>query len=182
VADPSVETWRATLGQSTSAQLRRRTAEVCELTAVLLETRQSLAASQADLTRVEAKCDALAVLNAELRAEAANWREIAERYLARTDEQGHALAAANHRNRILTAENEAALRRLNEQRIQLAGTVEFAAAYQPGERDWQVADRDTGIACESCAGPIMRGQALQPLADAKGFFVHVACPPSEEAL
>ena len=114
MADPSTETWRATLGQSTSAQLRRRTAEVCELTAVLLETRQSLAASQVDLTRVEAERDALAVLNAELRAEAANWREVAERYLARTDEQGHALAAANHRNRILTAENEAALRRLND--------------------------------------------------------------------
>ena len=162
MADPSVETWRATLGQSTSAQLRRRTAEVCELTAVLLETRQSLAASQADLTRVEAKCDALAVLNAELRAEAANWREIAERYLARTDEQGHALSAANRRNRILTAENEAALRRLNEQ------------------RSWQAADRDTGIVCSSCAGPIVRGQAFHPLADAKGFFAHVACPLSEE--
>lgn len=164
MSDPSTETWRATLGQSTSAQLRRRTAEVCELTAVLLETRQSLAASQADLTRVEAKCDALAVLNAELRAEAAHWREVAERYLARTDEQGHALAAANRRNRILTAENEATLRRLNEQ------------------RSWQVADRDTRIVCSSCAGPIVRGQAFQPLADSKGFFAHVACPPSEEAL
>jgi len=102
------------------------------------------------------------VLNAELRAEAANWREIAERYLARTDEQGHALAAANHRNRILTAKNEAALRRLNEQ------------------RSWQAADRDTGIVCSSCAGPIVRGQAFHPLADAKGFFAHVACPLSEE--
>jgi len=162
VADPSTETWRATLGQSTSAQLRRRTAEVCELTAVLLETRKSLAASQADLTRVEAERDALAVLNAELKAEAANWREIAERYLARTDEQGHALSAANRRNRILTAENEAALRRLNEQ------------------RSWQAADRDTGLVCSSCAGPIVRGQAFQPLADAKGFFAHVACPLSEE--
>jgi len=162
VADPSTETWRATLGQSTSAQLRRRTAEVCELTAVLLETRKSLAASQADLTRVEAERDALAVLNAELKAEAANWREIAERYLARTDEQGHALSAANRRNRILTAENEAALRRLNEQ------------------RSWQAADRDTGIVCSSCAGPIVRGQAFHPLADAKGFFAHVACPLSEE--
>ena len=162
MADPSTETWRATLGQSTSAQLRRRTAEVCELTAVLLETRKSLAASQADLTRVEAKRDALAVLNAELKAEAANWREIAERYLARTDEQGHALSAANRRNRILTAENEAALRRLNEQ------------------RSWQAADRDTGIVCSSCAGPIVRGQAFHPLADAKGFFAHVACPLSEE--
>jgi len=162
VSDPSVETWRATLGQSTSAQLRRRTAEVCELTALLLETRQSLAASRAGLTRVESERDALAVLNAELRAEAANWREVAERYLARTNEQGHALSAANRRNRILTAENEAALRQLDEQ------------------PSWQVADRDTGIVCSSCAGPIVRGQAFHPLADAKGFFAHVACPLSEE--
>ena len=162
MSDPSVETWRATLGQSTSAQLRRRTAEVCELTALLLETRQSLAASRAGLTRVESERDALAVLNAELRAEAANWREVAERYLARTNEQGHALSAANRRNRILTAENEAALRQLDEQ------------------PSWQVADRDTGIVCSSCAGPIVRGQAFHPLADAKGFFAHVACPLSEE--
>jgi hypothetical protein len=147
LADPT-EAWRAALGQSTSAQLR--------------QTQRDLAASQADLTRVQTKLDALTVLNAELKAEAANWREVAERYIARTDEQARALAAANHRNRILAAENEAALRRLNEQ------------------RDWQVADRDTGITCTSCAGPIVRGQAFQPLADAKGFFAHVACPPPEE--
>ena len=114
MSDPSTEIWRATLGQSTSAQLRRRTAEVCELTAVLLETRQALAASQADLTRMESERDALAVLNAELKAEAVHWRESAVRHLTALDETARALAAAHHRNRILTAENEAALRRLNE--------------------------------------------------------------------
>ena len=174
--DPSTETWRATF----AAREVTNSWDTAFTSAQLRETQAALAASQADLTAMQTDRDALAVLNAELRAEAANWREVAERYLARTDEQGHALAAANHRNRILTAENEAALRRLNEQRIQLAGTVEFAAAYQPGERDWQVADRDTGIVCSSCAGPIVRGQAFHPLADAKGFFAHVACPLSEE--
>jgi outer membrane protein TolC len=41
VSDPSTETWRAAVGQSTSAQLR--------------QTQAALAASQADLTRVEAE-------------------------------------------------------------------------------------------------------------------------------
>jgi hypothetical protein len=54
VSDPSTETWRATLGASTSAQLR--------------QTQAALAASQADLSRVEAERDALALLNAELKA------------------------------------------------------------------------------------------------------------------
>jgi hypothetical protein len=54
VSDPSTETWRAALGQSTSAQLR--------------QTQAALAASQEDLTRVEAERDALALLNAELKA------------------------------------------------------------------------------------------------------------------
>jgi hypothetical protein len=122
-ADPSTETWRATLGASTSAQLR--------------ETQAALAASQADLTAMQA-----------------------ERDDARRDV------------RHLAAE-------LNEQRIQLAGVIEFATAYQPGERDWQVADRDTGITCSSCSGPIVRGQAFQPLADAKGYFSHCFCPDRE---
>jgi outer membrane protein TolC len=90
VSDPSTETWRAALGQSTSAQLR--------------QTQAALAASQADLTRVErerndlagelhilknsesaalaaveAERDALALLNAELKAEAAHWRAANEK-------------------------------------------------------------------------------------------------------
>jgi hypothetical protein len=98
VRDPSVETWRSTLGQSTSARLR--------------QTQRDLAASQADLTRVEAELhdalrraadleqvreelriarfrhegdladiqdltserDGLVILNAELKAEVATWR------------------------------------------------------------------------------------------------------------
>jgi hypothetical protein len=100
VADPSTETWRAALGQSTSAQLR--------------QTQAALHASQQDLTAMQARHDAWAVLNAELKAEATHWRAIAWRHLARLDETARALATANHRNRILTAENEAALRALNE--------------------------------------------------------------------
>lgn len=186
VADPSTDTWHETMGLSTAKQLR--------------ETQTALAASQQDLTHVERQLreaqaerlvaearlhdalgdvDALTLLNAELKAEAADFRAANERNLERLDRTQREVARANHRNRILAAENEAALRRLNEQRFQLAATVEFASAYQPGERDWQVADRDTGITCSSCTGPIVRGQAFQPLADAKGFFAHAACPLKE---
>jgi hypothetical protein len=86
VADPSTETWRATLGQSTSAKLR--------------QTQAALAASQADLTAAK--------------AENADWRAIAERSLAAQEQLARELATARYQNRILTAENEAALRRLNE--------------------------------------------------------------------
>jgi hypothetical protein len=86
VSDPSVETWRAALGQSTSAQLR--------------QTQRDLAASQADLTAAE--------------AENADWRATAERYLEAQEQLARELATARYQNRILTAENEAALRRLNE--------------------------------------------------------------------
>jgi hypothetical protein len=84
--DPAVTEWRAALGQSTSAQLR--------------QTQAALAASQADLTAAK--------------AENADWRATAERYLAAQEELARELATARYQNRILTAENEAALRRLNE--------------------------------------------------------------------
>jgi hypothetical protein len=100
MADPSTETWRAALGQSSSAQLRQMTAQASELTRLLLQTRQDLAASQADLTAAQ--------------AENADWRATAERYLAAQEELARELATARYQNRILTAENEAALRRLNE--------------------------------------------------------------------
>jgi cell division protein FtsB len=100
VTDPSVGTWRAALGQSTSAQLR--------------QTQRDLAASQADLTAMQAERDALAVLNAKLKAEATEMRGQAEHWLTKLRETAYDLAKANHRNRILTAENEAALRALNE--------------------------------------------------------------------
>jgi hypothetical protein len=76
-ADPT-ETWRATFaasGQYTSAQLR--------------ETQKALAASQADLTAAK--------------AENADWRAAAERYLEAQEQLARELATARYRNRILTA-------------------------------------------------------------------------------
>lgn len=90
--DPSTETWRATF--AASGQLRQT--------------------QQADLTAMQAERDALAVLNAELKAEAKDWRERAARHLTALGETTRALATVNFRNRILTAELDAALRRLNE--------------------------------------------------------------------
>jgi hypothetical protein len=75
---------------------------------------------------------------------------------------------------------EEAMRERETLRIQLAATYQFASAYQPGERSWQVARQDTGIACASCERPIVRGQAFQPLADAEGHFAHVHCPDLKE--
>jgi hypothetical protein len=106
--DPATEEWgRALIGrvvaanqQSTSAKLR--------------QTQADLAASQQDLTLMEAERDALAVLNAELKAEAREWRAQADHWLTKARETGHELAQANHRNRILAAENAAALRALGE--------------------------------------------------------------------
>jgi hypothetical protein len=86
VADPSTETWRAALSQSTSAQLR--------------QTQRDLAASQADLTAAK--------------AENADWRATAERSLAAQEQLARELATARYQNRILTAENQAAVRALTE--------------------------------------------------------------------
>jgi peptidoglycan hydrolase CwlO-like protein len=107
MSDPSVETWRATLSQSTSAQLRQMTAQASELTRLLLETRQDLAASQADLTAMEAKYD-------EASNEARVMRKAAAEYLSALSKTEADLATARYQNRLLTAENQAALRRLNE--------------------------------------------------------------------
>jgi chromosome segregation ATPase len=126
VADPSTETWRATFaasGQSQSARLRRAEQERDEAVSKTERVRgfwqecsrhrdeiqKALAASQADLTAMEAERDRLAVLNAELKADA-------ERYLSTLTEVARDLATARYQNRILTAENEAALHRLNEMR------------------------------------------------------------------
>ena len=111
MADPSTETWRATFaasGQFTSAQLRsaeleiegvreeltRQDATNEDLRATLAMRTRALAASQADLTAMQAERDVLAVLNAELRAEAKEWRAIAERYLIQRDDALHDLAHA----------------------------------------------------------------------------------------
>jgi hypothetical protein len=139
--DPT-DTWHETMGLSTARQLSRAydelaaaRAEIAGRDATLLTLQKGLHASQADLTSMEAKrdqaiengtawqleydraCaerDALAVLNAELKAEAFEMRAAAERAVEREQYARRELATANRQNRILTAENEAALRRLNE--------------------------------------------------------------------
>jgi uncharacterized protein (DUF3084 family) len=47
-------------------------------------------------------------------------------------------------------------------------------------RLWQVAAESVGVACASCTQPIVRGQAFQPLADAKGHLLHAICPNPKE--
>jgi len=112
VNDPSTETWRATF----AAREVTNSWDTASTSAQLRETQAALAASQADLTAMQADRDALAVLNAELKDEAAEMRRQAQNWLAKLEETARALATANHRNRVLAAENEAALRRLNELR------------------------------------------------------------------
>jgi hypothetical protein len=92
------------------------TAQLRETQTDFEDTLADLLATQKALTAMEAQRDRLAVLNAELKAEAGRWREMAERHLANLDETARALSTANQRNRVLVAENEAALRRLNEMR------------------------------------------------------------------
>lgn len=95
MTDPT-DTWRATFagsGQSTSAQLRQAQA--------------ALAASQADLTAMQARYE-------EARHEAKEWRATANRYLTHLGEVGRDLASARYQNRRLTAELDSALGRLNE--------------------------------------------------------------------
>jgi septal ring factor EnvC (AmiA/AmiB activator) len=163
VTDPSTETWRAAVGQSTSAQLReatrlleyalhlrmhgerapggnetwrqfdqdaehflrgmpvRPTPHLEAVKTQLAETQAALAASQQDLTamqeqRDEARAD-LEIAERErdgARAAAEEFWRQRDKARAERDALAKELAAARHQNRILTAENEAALRRLNE--------------------------------------------------------------------
>jgi DNA repair exonuclease SbcCD ATPase subunit len=163
--------------QSTSAQLR--------------QTQAALAASQADLTRVEAELAAavqdrdylrvllddqqaelsteLLIANAELRATqacTAGFRRSAEDLAAERDK--------------LAAQVEDFWARLGAGQLMIEGLRRQLAAEQAA-RSWQVAKQDTGHACSLCSQPIVRGQAFQPLADAKGFFAHCACPEKESS-
>jgi DNA repair exonuclease SbcCD ATPase subunit len=49
-------------------------------------------------------------------------------------------------------------------------------------RTWQIARRSVGVPCSLCGEPIVRGQAFQPLADAKGYFSHCYCPDPKESV
>lgn len=56
------------------------------------------------LEAVKRERDALAVLNAELKAEAAHWRAVAERHLTQLGEVARALGTARYQNQLLSAE------------------------------------------------------------------------------
>ncbi len=105
MADPSTTEWRAALAHSTVTN----SWDTASTAAQLREAQAALAASQADLTAMQQRYE-------EARAEAREMRAQADHWLTKLRETAAELAAARHRNRILTAENESALRRLNEQR------------------------------------------------------------------
>jgi chromosome segregation ATPase len=97
---------------------------VSEWRTALRQTQAALAASQADLTRMEAELhDALRraadleQVREELRiARFGNERDLADiqDLTSERDALAEALATANHQNRLLTADLGSALRRLNE--------------------------------------------------------------------
>jgi len=179
VTDPT-ETRRAAFAAapSTTDQLRHLTAEASDLTQALLETRQALAASQADLTTMQEQRD-------ETRAVARDIRAAAERNQERLDCTRRELAKADLENRRLAAELGSALRRLNEQRAdmetvraQLAHVVQYATAYEPGVI--VVARQDVGV-CVLCGRPIVRGQGVEAVPDTtEPQWKHAKCPNPEE--
>jgi uncharacterized protein YPO0396 len=149
VTDPT-ETWRATF----AIDGRSTSAQLRETQTNFDDTLADLLATQKALAASQAN-----LTRAE--AETREWRRTAERHLRSLGDSANALASARYENRVMSAELASALGRLNEQ------------------RSWQVARQDTGFTCSSCSGPIVRGQAFQPLADAKGFFAHCSCPDKE---
>ena len=94
------DTWRATFAASGISTSER-----------LSQTQEALAASQADLTAMQARYE-------EASAEAADWRKQADHWLTKLRDTARDLAAANYANRRLKAELDSALGRLNQQRNQ----------------------------------------------------------------
>jgi hypothetical protein len=121
---------------STSAQLRQAQA--------------ALAASQADLSRVEGELD------------------MAHKALAICERSMDQISAARS-----AAEKERDLAR-----AELASARQELDTYRDG-RLWQVAQQDTGHTCAACSQPITCGQAFQPLADIDGHYSHAYCPNKE---
>lgn len=115
MTDPSTETWRAALAhttvtnssvsQSTSARLR--------------ETQAALAASQQDLTRARGRVvDLLYIIDAFQVESGADRNASYATGIEAVRKLRQDLAEARQQNRVLTAENESTLRRLNEVRMQ----------------------------------------------------------------
>jgi len=169
--DPATQEWRQTLGESTSAQLRR--------------TQQALAASQADLTRVEAERDALTLLLAEARRELADtkpcsWRGLAEQLLReRADAARSGWIVARDGGRPCVFCDQEIRRGQAYELVPGGGLDDLRHVHCDNEPAWAVADR-LGVTCEACKEPIVRGQAFKPLPAAKGSLVHVICPAEEK--
>lgn len=87
------------------------------------------------------------------------------------------LADARASNRIVADEyvRICAIAHLREAELASATTE---LAHWRGSRSWSVARQPSGY-CSACDGPIVRGQAVEPLPAAKGYFIHVVCPDRE---
>jgi chromosome segregation ATPase len=175
--------------QSTSAQLR--------------QTQAALAAPQEDLRRVERERDEACALSVDLFRETDQLRADRDYLRVLLDDQQAELStellianAELRATQACTAGFRRSAEDLAAERDKLAAQVEdFWARLGAGQlmidglrrqlaaeqaaRSWQVAKQDTGHACSLCSQPIVRGQAFQPLADAKGYFSHCFCPDKE---
>lgn len=171
--DPAMQEWRRALGASTSAQLRGSQAylakaldEAEHLRGELADARRSLAASQADLTRVEGELawerEVVAMLrrNEEIRAQVIRERN-AERDRLREE--------------LTEAQKPCAYR----------GLADDLLRERPGKI--YAARGPSGI-CVLCGGPIVRSQAVEaapsvdsPIAGTKGSFQHAVCPDRQPA-
>ena len=100
---------------------------------------------------------------AEAREEARTFRAQAELYLRQRDTALHDKAVARREREIL--------------RIQLAGVVQFASAFQPGAI--VVARQDVGD-CVLCGRPIVRSQGAEVTPGTTDQFQHAYCPDAEE--
>jgi hypothetical protein len=144
------------------------------------KTQQTLAASQADLTRAEVERD-------ELKARSVLLADIA---LERRRQRNNAWRERDLANAELERERQES-GRLRRETERLAALLEHAEQHARDLQDngdvapgWQVAAVMTDIHCERCGGPLMRGHAYRPTSGdstTKGRFAHVFCPPLTES-
>lgn len=145
--DPATQEWRQALGESTSSALRRAQA--------------ALAASQADLTRVEAAFN----LAEELRVKA-----VKERDEALADRDAVSLIADRLRAELTEMQKPCAWRGLAEELMR--------------DRTGQIyVARGPSGTCVLCGGDIIRGQAVESVAgQTKPQFAHAVCPAKENPM
>jgi chromosome segregation ATPase len=185
--------------EETYADLAQARYELKQARSDLADERKAFAASQADLTRVEAERDAFLAQRDHARtlldrAKAEGGVFLGERNQAWRDLalQESELASARQELQTLRARDNDGQRtaRLILEALGIDPDADqplMAARAMRAELDelrdgrlWQVAAESVGAACASCTQPIVRGQAFQPLADAKGYFAHAMCPDLKE--